>query len=64
MLGGGFGEGFLERADEVGVGGFERVLLGVGGGLSCGQLWVLGVREASGAAYLRGMLDLERRLAR
>lgn len=33
VLGGGFGEGLLEGADEVGVGGLEGVLLGVGGGL-------------------------------
>ena len=33
VLGGGLGEGLLERADEVGVGGLEGVLLGVGGGL-------------------------------
>jgi hypothetical protein len=33
VLGGGSGEGLLEGADEVGVGGFEGVLLGVGGGL-------------------------------
>jgi hypothetical protein len=28
VFGGGFGEGFLEGADEVGVDGFEGVLLG------------------------------------
>jgi hypothetical protein len=33
VLGGGLGEGLLEGADEVGVGGLEGVLLGVGGGL-------------------------------
>lgn len=33
VLGGGLGERLLKRADEVGVGGLERVLLGVGGGL-------------------------------
>lgn len=33
VLGGGLGEGLLERADEVCVRGFKWVLLGVGGGL-------------------------------
>jgi hypothetical protein len=33
VLGGGLGEGLLKRADEVGVGRLEGVLLGVGGGL-------------------------------
>jgi hypothetical protein len=33
VLGGGLGEGLLEGADEIGVGGLEGVLLGVGGGL-------------------------------
>jgi hypothetical protein len=28
VLGGGFGEGLLEGADEVCIGGFERMLLG------------------------------------
>ena len=33
VFGGGLGEGLLDRTDEVCVGGLERVLLGVGGGL-------------------------------
>lgn len=33
VLGGGFGEGLLEGADEVGVGGFQGMLLGGRGSL-------------------------------
>jgi hypothetical protein len=65
VLGGGLGEGLLQGADEVGVGGFEGMLLSAGGSLVYSSACTIEEgRKWLGRAYLCSVIDLERRLAR
>jgi hypothetical protein len=63
VFAGGLGEGLLEGADEVCVGGFEGMLLGSRGSLVYLSALPVTLRLET-QTYLCSVVDLERRLVR